>query len=39
MDQKGLEALCPGRDSVPFLARPRRQEILACLDRWRGLRF
>ena len=39
MDQKGLEALCPGRDSVPFLARPRRQEILACLDRWRGLKF
>lgn len=37
MEQKGLEALCPGRDSVPFLARPRRQEILACLDRWRGL--
>lgn len=39
MDQKGLEALCPGRDSVPFLARPRQQEILACLNRWRGLRF
>lgn len=36
---QGLAALCPRRDSVPFLARPRTQEIFACLDRYRGLRF
>ena len=39
LDRQGLEGLCQGRSGVPFLARPRRQEILACLDRWRGLRF
>ena len=37
LDRQGLEALCPGRAGVPALARPRRQEIFACFDRWRGL--
>ena len=37
LDRRGLEALCPGRAGVPALARPRRQEIFACFDRWRGL--
>ena len=37
LDQQGLEGLCGGRAGIPALARPRRQEILACLDRWRGL--
>lgn len=35
MDRKGLEALC-GREGA-FLARPRRQEIFACFNRYRGL--
>ena len=37
MEQKGLEALCGSRGGVPFLARPRKQEILACFNRYRGL--
>ena len=37
LDRQTLEALCPGRSGVPFLARPRRQEIFACLNRYRGL--
>ena len=39
MDGQGLEALCEDRAGVPFLARPRRQEILACFDRFRGLKL
>ena len=34
-----LAALCGARSGVPGLARPRRQEILACLNRCRGLRI
>ena len=37
MDCKGLEALC-GREEA-FLARPRRQEIFACFNRYRGLKL
>ncbi len=39
MEREGLSALCESRSSVPFLARPRRQEIFACFDRYRGLRL
>ena len=39
MDQKGLESLCGNRFSVPFLARPRKQELFACFNRHRGLRL
>ncbi len=39
LEQEGLEALCESRSAVPFLARPRRQEIFACFDRCRGLRL
>ncbi len=39
MDQKGLETLCGNRFSVPFLARPRKQELFACFNRHRGLRL
>ena len=34
---QGLAALCESRSSVAFLARPRRQEIFACLNRYREL--
>lgn len=38
MDEKGLASLlAPGRPGN--LARPRRQEIFACLNRCRELRF
>ena len=39
MDRQGLDALCSGRSGVDFLARPRTQEIFACLNRYRGLRM
>ena len=39
LEERGLEALCESRSGVPFLARPRRQEIFACLNRYRGLRL
>lgn len=39
MDRKGLAALCEGRPGAAFLARPRRQEIFACFDRYRGLKL
>ena len=37
LDRQGLEDLCQGRSGVPFLARPRRQEIFACFNRYRWL--
>lgn len=37
MDTQGLEAVCESRSSVANMARPRRQEIFACLDRYRSL--
>ena len=39
IDRGTLAALCEDRSGVPGLARPRRQEILACLNRCRGLRI
>lgn len=39
MDQKGLETLCGNRFRVPFLARPRKQELFACFNRYRGLQL
>lgn len=39
MDQKGLEILFDGREVSAFLARPRKQEILACVNRYRRLFF
>ena len=39
IDAKGLEAFCGSSSGVPFLARPRRQEIFACLNRYRELKL
>ena len=39
MEGEGLAALCQSRTNVPFLARPRRQEIFACFNRFRGLQL
>ena len=39
IDRGALAARWGGRSGVPGLARPRRQEILACLNRCRGLRI
>ena len=39
LERKGPEALCEDRAGVPFLARPRVQEIFACFDRYRGLKL
>lgn len=39
LESQGLAALCEDRGGVPFLARPRAQEIFACLNRWRELRL
>ena len=37
METQGLAALCGTRTAPPFLARPRTQEIFACLNRFRSL--
>ena len=39
MEQQTLAALCESRSSVAFLARPRKQEIFACFNRYRGLKL
>ena len=39
LEKEGPEALSPGGRAVPSLARPRPQEIFACVVRYRGLRF
>ena len=39
IDRGTLAALCGDRSGVPGWASPRRQEILACLNRCRGLRI
>ena len=39
IDRAGLASLCGRREAVPLLARPRRQEIFACFNRFRGLRL
>ena len=35
--REGLSSLCESNASVANLAMPRRQEIFACLNRYRGL--
>ena len=37
LETQGLSALCESRSGIPFLARPRRQEMLACFNRYRDL--
>lgn len=39
LDQQGLESLFERGDVSSSLARPRKQEILACINRYRKLRF
>ena len=39
IQERTLSALCENHSAVSFLARPRRQEIFACLNRYRGLRL
>ncbi|MBE5869448.1 MAG: isopentenyl-diphosphate delta-isomerase [Lachnospiraceae bacterium] len=39
MDEKGLESLFERGDVRSSLARPRRQEIMACINRYRKLQF
>lgn len=39
LDEKGLEALCGRGEAAASLARPRKQEMMACVARYRGLRF
>lgn len=39
MEGQTPAVLCETPSAVPFLARPRKQEIFACLNRYRGLRF
>lgn len=39
MDQKGLPSLSDSSYLPDSLARPRRQEIFACFNRYRGMRF
>ena len=38
IEGRGLESLVGRGSSVPFMARPRPQEIFACFNRYRGLR-
>lgn len=39
VEEHTLSALCDNPSAVSFLARPRKQEILACLNRYRGLQL
>ena len=39
IEEQGLAALCENRSSVACLARPRKQEIFACFDRYRALKL
>ena len=39
LDKGGLEALSGSGSSVPCMAMPRRQEIFACFNRYRGLKM
>ncbi|MDE6700524.1 MAG: isopentenyl-diphosphate delta-isomerase, partial [Acetatifactor sp.] len=39
LDEKGLETLFRQGDVAASLARPRRQEIMACVARYRGIKF
>lgn len=37
IERDGLAAICESKSSVPAMAKPRRQEIFACFDRYRSL--
>lgn len=37
IEEKSLSELCENRSSIANMARPRRQEIFACFDRYRSL--
>ena len=39
LERQGLAALCEGRSEVAFLARPRKQELFACFNRYRKLKL
>lgn len=39
MDREGLGAICGSRSGAANMARPRRHEIFACFDRYRGLKL
>ena len=39
IQERALSALCENASGVPSLARPRKQEMFACLNRCRGLRL
>lgn len=39
MASRTAAALCEGQSGIPFLARPRKQEIFACFNRMRSLRM
>ena len=39
LESQGLAALCGDPSAVACLARPRKQEILACFNRFRGLKL
>ncbi len=39
IDRQTLAALCESRANVACMARPRRQELFACFDRYRGLKL
>ena len=39
MKKQGLAAICESRSGIANMAMPRRQEIFACFDRYRGLRL
>ena len=38
MEKKSLAAICENSSSIACMAMPRRQEIFACFDRYRGLK-
>ena len=39
MEKKNLAAICENSSSIACMAMPRRQEIFACFDRYRGLKL
>ncbi len=39
MDRQTMDVLCESRTAPAFLARPRKQEIFACFNRFRGLKL
>ena len=39
MEKQGMAAICESRSSIANMARPRRQEIFACFDRYRSLKL